>query len=74
MSHSVRSHLRLEIDAYDETIRRFIPGYEDGLTSAAQRNCLAFAPSLVLDLGAGTGALSEAILTHDPVVSRLSLP
>ena len=28
MSHSVRNHLRLEIDSYDKTIRQFIPGYE----------------------------------------------
>ena len=35
MSHSVRRHLRLEIDAYDDTIRKFIPGYEEGLTRAA---------------------------------------
>ena len=27
MSHSVRSHLSLEIDAYDDTIRKFIPGH-----------------------------------------------
>ena len=26
MSHSIRNHLRLKIDSYDETIRRFIPG------------------------------------------------
>ncbi len=66
MSHSVRSHLRLEIDAYDATIRRFIPGYEEGLRRAA-REIAAVQPGLVLDLGAGTGALSEAILEHDSV-------
>lgn len=66
MSHSVRSHLRLEIDAYDETIRRFIPGYEEGLTLAA-RAVARVRPTLVLDLGAGTGALSEAILEHEGV-------
>ena len=66
MSHSVRSHLRLEIDAYDATIRRFIPGYEEGLSRAA-REVAAVRPGLVLDLGAGTGALSEAILEHDSV-------
>ncbi len=66
MSHSVRSHLRLEIDAYDETIRRFIPGYEEGLARAA-RKIAAVRPTLVLDLGAGTGALSEAILEHEGV-------
>ena len=66
MSHSVRSHLRLEIEAYDATIRRFIPGYEEGLRRAA-REIAAVQPGLVLDLGAGTGALSEAILEHDSV-------
>ena len=66
MSHSVRSHLRLEIDAYDATIRRFIPGYEEGLKRAA-REIADICPRLVLDLGAGTGALSEAILEHDSV-------
>ena len=68
MSHSVRSHLRLEIDAYDDIIRKFIPGYEEGLTRAA--NEIAGArPTLVLDLGAGTGALAEAILEHERVGS-----
>lgn len=66
--HSVRSHLRLEIDAYDETIRRFIPGYEDGLTRAAQE-IAGVRPGLVLDLGVGTGALSEAILEHGSVAA-----
>ena len=54
MSHSVRNHLRLEIDSYDETIRQFIPGYEEGLTWAA-REIAGIRPTLVLDLGAGTG-------------------
>ena len=66
MSHSVRSHLRLEIDAYDETIRRFIPGYEEGLTRVASE-VAAIQPKLVLDLGMGTGALSEKILEHGSV-------
>ena len=62
-THSVRRHLRLEIAAYDETIRRFIPGYEEMLRVAA-RTLAPLRPGLVIDLGAGTGALSEAILTH----------
>ena len=64
----MRSHLRLEIDAYDATIRRFIPGYEEGLERAAQE-IAAIRPDLVLDLGAGTGALSEAILQHESVAA-----
>jgi tRNA (cmo5U34)-methyltransferase len=68
MSHSVRSHLRLEIDAYDDIIRKFIPGYEEGLTRAANEIARA-RPALVLDLGAGTGALAEAMLEHERVGS-----
>ena len=66
MSHSVRHHLRLEIDAYDETIRMFIPGYEEGLARAANE-IAGVRPTLVLDLGAGTGALAEAMLDHERV-------
>ena len=62
-THSVRRHLRLEIAAYDETIRRFIPGYEEMLRVAAG-TLAPLGPALVIDLGAGTGALSEAILRH----------
>ena len=66
MSHSVRSHLRLEVDAYDEAIRRFIPGYEEGLNRIAGE-VAAIRPALVLDLGTGTGALAEAMLEHASV-------
>jgi len=59
--HNVRRHLRLGNDAYDEAIRRFIPGYEAMLAAAAEA-VAAIGPSLVRDLGAGTGALSEALL------------
>lgn len=61
MSHSVRSHLHLEINTYDETIRRFIPGYETMLAVAGDAVAAAD-PGLVMDLGAGTGGLSEVML------------
>lgn len=61
MSHSVRHHLGIEIRSYDETIRRFIPRYEDMLLVAA-REVRRLQPRRVLDLGAGTGALSEVLL------------
>ena len=61
MSHSVRHHLGIEIRSYDETIRRFIPRYEDMLLVAA-REVRRLQPRKVLDLGAGTGALSEVLL------------
>lgn len=60
-SHSVRRHLRVAIDAYDATIRQFIPGYEEMLGVAA-RELAPVASGLVVDLGGGTGALAEAIL------------
>ncbi len=61
MSHSVRKHLRVEIDEYDEQIRRFIPAYETMLAVAADA-VAAVEPNLVVDLGAGTGGLSEPLL------------
>ena len=64
MSHSVRQHLRLEIKAYDSLIRKFIPGYEEALARAAEEIAGASAER-VLDLGAGTGALAEAILERN---------
>ena len=61
MSHSVRQHLQLDIEAYDASIRAFIPGYEAMLRRAAEE-VAGVKPERVLDLGAGTGALAEAIL------------
>ncbi len=71
MSHSAREHLRLGNDEYDVAIRRFIPGYEFMLRVAAEA-VSAVEPALVIDLGAGTGALSEALLER-PGVGRLEL-
>ncbi len=62
MGHSVRSHLRIEINTYDEAIRTFLPEYDEMLALAA-RIVAETDPEHVLDLGAGTGALSQAILT-----------
>lgn len=61
MSHRVRHHLGVEIHAYDDAIRRFIPGYDTMLRVAAEE-VATVRPAQVLDLGAGTGALSRAIL------------
>ena len=65
-THSVRRHLRIETAAYDAMIRRFIPGYETMIELVAS-TLAASGPDWVIDLGAGTGALSEAILAHDGV-------
>ena len=61
MSHSVRRHLRVEIEAYDRSIRAFIPAYEEMLERAVRAVAEA-RPRRVIDLGAGTGALAEAVL------------
>ena len=66
MTHRVRRHLRVAADAYDEAIRRFIPGYERMLGVAAEA-VAGVAPARVLDLGAGTGALSGALLRRPEV-------
>ena len=61
MTHSVSQHLRIDTAEYDAIIRQFIPGYEEMITRAATL-VGAGEPALVLDLGAGTGALSEKVL------------
>lgn len=68
MSHSVRHHLRVDVGEYDASIRRFIPGYETMLREAAAA-VTAVRPALVLDLGAGTGALAHALLASPGVGS-----
>ena len=66
MSHSVRRHLRVAIDEYDTSIRQFIPGYDEMILEAAAAVSRA-SPTVVLDLGAGTGSLSAALLAHSEV-------
>lgn len=61
----MRRHLHVEVEAYDASIRQFIPHYETMLAVAA-RHVAASSPATVVDLGAGTGALSEAVLRHCP--------
>ncbi|MCY3972354.1 MAG: methyltransferase domain-containing protein [Acidobacteria bacterium] len=68
MSHSVRRHLRVATSEYDTTIRQFIPGYEQMLRTAA-RELAPVSRGLVVDLGAGTGALAEAILESSQAVT-----
>ena len=57
----MRRHLRLEIDGYEESIRRFLPDYDEMIARAAAV-AVKGAPAHVVDLGAGTGALSQAVL------------
>jgi tRNA (cmo5U34)-methyltransferase len=76
MSHSVESHLRLDIAEYDELIRRFIPGYDEMLNELA--DYLAFhlverERPLVLDLGTGTGSLAALVLKRIPKASVIGI-
>lgn len=65
-SHSVSRHLRIRIDDYDATIRRFIRGY-DQMLDAAVEAVLSVSPlERVVDLGAGTAALAERLLERHP--------
>ena len=67
--HRVAGHLGVAADDYDRTIRTFIPNYELMLGTIV--HWLADrvpAGGRVVDLGAGTGALSAAILDALPDV------
>jgi tRNA (cmo5U34)-methyltransferase len=67
MAHSVSQHLALDVRDYDRIVRTFIPGY-DSMLDAVARWVRALRPTTqtVLDLGGGTGALTERMLTELP--------
>jgi tRNA (cmo5U34)-methyltransferase len=68
-THSVRRHLDVSADDYDVQIRRFIPHYDEMITTGVEvLAALAPADGHVLDLGGGTGALSSAVLDALPRV------
>lgn len=56
----------MAIDDYDETIRRFTPGY-DAMLAAVAREFACVRPSRVLDLGGGNGSLARTLLVHGGV-------
>jgi len=67
--HRVAGHLGVAADDYDRTIRTFIPNYELMLGTIVHWLAGSVpAGGLVVDLGAGTGALSAAILDALPDV------
>src|SRR5262245_1162987 len=68
MAHTVLGHLDVRPDEYDAAIRVFVPHYED-MIAAVVGWLRGHVPDggLVVDLGAGTGALSEAVLAALPV-------
>jgi tRNA (cmo5U34)-methyltransferase len=65
--HRVATHLGVDADAYDRVIGRWVPGYETMITTVASilDDHLPTEP-LVIDLGAGTGSLTGAILAAIP--------
>ncbi len=67
MAHSVQQHLSVTPAAYDVEIRRFIPGYDAMLDEVAEAIAeqVGDAPH-VIDLGAGTGSLTERIARRLP--------
>ena len=68
-THSVKRHLHVTADDYDVQIRRFIPYYDEMITTGVEvLAALAPADGHVLDLGGGTGALSSAVLDGLPGV------
>ena len=76
MSHSVESHLRLDIGEYDELIRRFIPGYDEMLNELADYlafNLIKREQPQVLDLGTGTGSLAALVLNRIPNASVIGI-
>ena len=66
MSHKVSRHLRIEVASYDRKIRQFVPGYETmlGIASALTAEVK---PGHVLDLGSGSGGLSESLLSYPEI-------
>jgi tRNA (cmo5U34)-methyltransferase len=63
----VAGHLRIEIEEYDQKIRTFVPHYETLLEVTANSLGLLQAPTpKIIDLGIGTGALTESCLAVSP--------
>jgi len=65
--HRVATHLGLDAQAYDAQVRRYVPHYDEMLAQVIAILDEALGPApLVVDLGAGTGALAGAILDAIP--------
>jgi tRNA (cmo5U34)-methyltransferase len=69
VEHRVAGHLGVAADEYDRTIRTFIPNYERMVATVVQwLDGHVPRRGLVVDLGAGTGALGAAVLEELPEV------
>lgn len=72
MGHSVEGHLKLNVADYDTLIRQLVPGYtamREAHMALLRKMLPADRPSLVLDLGGGTGALAEAVAETLPLAT-----
>lgn len=69
MGHSVQNHLGLLATDYDRVIRTFIPGYQRMLATIEQwlKQTIP-SDGRVIDLGGGTGALAQSVLSQLPGV------
>jgi tRNA (cmo5U34)-methyltransferase len=66
-THSVKRHLDVDAEGYDAQIHRFIPHYDDMIATGVELlGSLASPTARVLDVGGGTGAMSEAVLEGLP--------
>ena len=65
--HSVEKHLMVTAEQYDKAIRTFVPYYDEMLKTGVDLvKALAKKSPHILDLGGGTGALTQAILRDIP--------
>jgi ubiquinone/menaquinone biosynthesis C-methylase UbiE len=65
--HSVAQHLHVAANDYDRAIRTLVPHYDEMIATAlALLDALVAPGARFLDLGGGTGALSDAILRARP--------
>ena len=70
MAHSVEGHLKLNVADYDTLIRQLVPGYaamREAHMALLRKLLPVDRPTLVLDLGGGTGALAEAVADTLPL-------
>jgi tRNA (cmo5U34)-methyltransferase len=67
--HSVQQHLGIAAADYDRVIRTLIPGYEEMLSSINWWLSEVIPGSgKIIELGGGTGALAQTVLTNLPQV------
>src|SRR5262245_40259755 len=64
--HSVQSHLGTAAADYDRVIRTFIPGYDEMLSTISWWLSEIVPSGKVVELGSGTGALAQTVLTNLP--------